>query len=138
MHRDEERRSDLSLTTPVLTLADAFCDCIEAADEEAEEVRVMLLCAGEDLAQTVGGGAWDELDVANFLDRFALGSDERHSAAAIQLMGFYGWLEMLGLLEPACMKRQVRAIAAAAPRDPAILDYCAHLQSTTDQDRRLA
>lgn len=137
MDSGEEHLMTLSLTTPVLTLANAFCECIKAADDEAAQVRTLLLCAGEDLAQTVGCGGWAELDVGGFLDRMALTTEEERGAAAIQLMGFYGWLEMLGLLDAACMKQQVRAIANAAPGDPAILDYCAHLESTADEDRDL-
>lgn len=135
MDIDEHQLTTLSLTTPVLTLANAFCECIEAADDEAEDVRSMLLCAGTDLAQTVGCGRWADLEVVGFLDRFAWDDHERRGAAAIQLMGFYGWLEMAGLLDPDAMKEQVQAIAGAAPGDPAIVDYCAHLQKAADEDR---
>lgn len=135
MDIDEAQLASLSLTAPVLTLANAFCEWLKAAGDEAEEVRSMLLCAGTDLAQTVGSGRWADLEVGGFLDRFAWDDERRRGAAAIQLMGFYGWLEILGLLEPGAMKRQVQAIAGAAPGDPAIRDYCAHLQKTADEER---
>lgn len=132
MDDHEERCMNLSLRSPVLTLANAFCACIEADEEEAAQVHSLLLCAGEDLAQTVGCGAWAELDVRDFLSRFPSRSEDERGANAVQLMGFYGWLGMVGLLEPASVKQQVRAIARAAPADPAILDYGAQLESAAD------
>jgi len=134
MDIDEDRFTTLSLTTPVLTLAEAFCECIQADGDEVEAVRSLLLCAGTDLAQTVGIGGWADLDVSGFLDRFAWDDDEQRGSAAIRLMAFYGWLELLGLLDPDAMKRQLQAIAGAAPREPVILDYCAQLLDTVDED----
>jgi len=133
MSFDEEMLLDLMPTTPVMTLAQAFAACTDADAEESEEIQSLLLCAGQELYQTVGIGRWTEMDIDGFLARMFFRDEDEEMFAALRLMGFYGWMQVVGLIDPTGMKRQVRAIAEVAPPHPALENLCARLESAADR-----
>ena len=123
MMRESERDG---APPPAMELARQFIDDLhgDADPGEREAIEGMILCAGQFVCDEAGPGAWEALDAPELLRRLAPADDREATALCLYLVGFAGWMAVVGHVDREVAARVASGVMEVRPGDPILTDLC--------------
>ena len=111
---------------PAMELARQFIDDLHGDADPGERAAIegMILCAGQFICDEAGPGVWEALDAPELLRRLAPASDQEATALCLYLVGFVGWMSVVGHVGPELAARVASGVMAFRPGDPILADLC--------------
>jgi hypothetical protein len=107
-------------------LAEEFCAQFHAEGDEDERRRVveLLLSAAQFLAHTVGPGAWEFFDAAEFMRERGWEDPDDELFGHVTLVGYFAFLGFQGFIGLDDSALIIADIQGAGPPDPMLEELC--------------
>lgn len=116
--RDEAHRGMMALD-----LARAHIAAMHLVDpDEIASIEAVVLDAAQLVAELAGPGAWEVFDAREFAARISFLPELEQAASFLQLIGFFGWMTLMGLMDPSDGANIADDIVDAAPPAPALAE----------------